>query len=73
MPGHYGRRDWDIEGFCVGIVDKKKIIDGSKIIEGDVLIGITSNGIQSNGYSLLRKVFFRDNNYVIHYDSDGES
>ena len=44
-------------GFCVGIVDKEKIIDGSKIKKGDVLIGIASSGVHSNGYSLVRKIF----------------
>lgn len=58
MPGLYCNGEYDIAGFCVGIVDKKKIIDGSKIIEGDVLIGIPSSGIHSNGYSLVRKVLF---------------
>ena len=65
MPGLYGTGEYDIAGFCVGIVDKKKIIDGSKIIEGDVLIGIPSSGIHSNGYSLVRKVFFSHKNYDI--------
>lgn len=66
MPGLYGTGEYDIAGFCVGIVDKKKIIDGSKIIEGDVLIGIPSSGIHSNGYSLVRKVFLSHKNYDIH-------
>jgi phosphoribosylformylglycinamidine cyclo-ligase len=65
MPGLYGQGEYDIAGFCVGIVDKKKIIDGSKITEGDVLIGIPSSGIHSNGYSLVRKVFFNYKNYKI--------
>ncbi|HNZ82333.1 MAG TPA: phosphoribosylformylglycinamidine cyclo-ligase, partial [Sedimentibacter sp.] len=65
MPGLYGEEEYDIAGFCVGIVDKKKIIDGSKIIEGDVLIGIPSSGIHSNGYSLVRKVFFSHKNYDV--------
>lgn len=63
MPGLYGEGEYDIAGFCVGIVDKKKIIDGSKIGDGDVLIGIPSSGIHSNGYSLVRKVFFDHQNY----------
>ncbi|HCX61790.1 phosphoribosylformylglycinamidine cyclo-ligase [Sedimentibacter sp.] len=63
MPGLYSEGEYDIAGFCVGIVDKKKIIDGSKIVEGDILIGIPSSGIHSNGYSLVRKVFFERNNY----------
>jgi len=65
MPGLYDVGEYDIAGFCVGIVDKKKIIDGSKIIEGDILIGIPSSGIHSNGYSLVRKVFFSHKNYDI--------
>lgn len=63
MPGLYGEGEYDIAGFCVGIVDKKKIIDGSEIVEGDVLIGIPSSGIHSNGYSLVRKVFFDHKSY----------
>ncbi len=63
MPGLYDEGEYDIAGFCVGIVDKKKIIDGSKITDGDVLIGIPSSGVHSNGYSLVRKVFFDHSNY----------
>ena len=58
MPGFYSDGDYDIAGFAVGIVDKDKIIDGSGIIEGDVLIGLPSSGLHSNGYSLARKLFF---------------
>ena len=65
MPGLYSEGEYDIAGFCVGIVDKKKIIDGSKIVEGDTLIGIPSSGIHSNGYSLVRKVFFDHKNYDV--------
>lgn len=57
MPGFYSENEYDIAGFAVGIVDKDRIINGSKIIEGDVLIGIGSSGIHSNGYSLVRKLF----------------
>lgn len=57
MPGFYAEGDYDIAGFAVGIADKDKIIDGSKIKEGDKLIGIASSGIHSNGYSLVRKLF----------------
>jgi len=57
MPGFYPVDDYDMAGFSVGIVDKKKIIDGSKLSEGDVLIGLPSSGIHSNGYSLVRKLF----------------
>ena len=58
MPGFYADGEYDIAGFCVGIVDRSKMIDGSKIRRGDVVIGIPSSGLHSNGYSLVRKVFF---------------
>lgn len=57
MPGFYPVEEYDMAGFAVGIVDKAKIIDGSKLIAGDQLIGIASSGIHSNGYSLVRKIF----------------
>lgn len=57
MPGFYPVDEYDLAGFTVGIMDKTKAIDGSKIKAGDVLIGISSSGIHSNGYSLVRKVF----------------
>ncbi len=57
MPGFYADGEYDIAGFAVGIVDKKKIINGKNITEGDVLIGIASSGVHSNGYSLVRKLF----------------
>ncbi|WMJ81403.1 phosphoribosylformylglycinamidine cyclo-ligase [Clostridium sp. MB40-C1] len=56
MPGFYKAGEYDVAGFCVGIVEKEKIVDGSKIKSGDVLIGIESSGIHSNGYSLVRKL-----------------
>ena len=56
MPGFYPKGKYDVAGFCVGVVDKEKIIDGSKCGEGDVVIGLKSNGIHSNGFSLVRKV-----------------
>lgn len=57
MPGFYAPDEYDLAGFSVGIVDKDKIIDGSKLEAGDVIIGLKSSGIHSNGYSLVRKVF----------------
>jgi len=65
MPGLYSEGEYDIAGFCVGIVDKKKIIDGANIVDGDVIIGIPSSGIHSNGYSLVRKIFFEHKNYNV--------
>ena len=56
MPGMYSDGDYDLAGFCVGIVEKNAIIDGSKVQPGDSLIGIASSGPHSNGYSLVRKV-----------------
>lgn len=56
MPGFYPVDEYDVAGFAVGVVDKKKIIDGSKIEEGDKLIGLASSGVHSNGFSLVRKV-----------------
>lgn len=63
MPGLYSQDEYDMAGFAVGIVDKSKIINGSKIQAHDVLIGLPSSGIHSNGYSLVRKVLFDLNNY----------
>lgn len=57
MPGLYSKDEYDLAGFSVGIVDKKKMIDGSTIQEGDVVIGLASTGLHSNGYSLARKLF----------------
>ena len=56
-PGVMAPDDYDIAGFAVGVVDKPKIIDGSRVREGDALIGLTSSGVHSNGFSLVRKVF----------------
>ena len=56
MPGMYEGEDYDLAGFCVGVVEKSEIIDGSKVAVGDVLIGLTSSGPHSNGYSLIRKI-----------------
>jgi phosphoribosylformylglycinamidine cyclo-ligase len=56
MPGMYEGEDYDLAGFCVGVVEKSAIIDGSKVAAGDALIGIGSSGPHSNGYSLIRKV-----------------
>jgi phosphoribosylformylglycinamidine cyclo-ligase len=56
MPGFYDAGKYDVAGFCFGIVDRKKIVDGAKIREGDALVGIASSGPHSNGFSLIRKV-----------------
>ena len=58
MPGFYSEGEYDIAGFVVGVVDKKKIITGANIKEGDIILGLPSSGIHSNGYSLVRKIVF---------------
>lgn len=63
MPGFYTPGEYDVAGFTVGIVDKKKMIDGSTIKEGDVVLGLPSSGLHSNGYSLARKVMFEKAGY----------
>ncbi len=59
MPGLYQGKDYDLAGFCVGIVDKHKIIDGSKVTRGDHIIALASSGPHSNGYSLIRQILKR--------------
>ncbi len=56
MPGMYPDGDYDLAGFCVGIVEKDQLIDGSKVQPGDVMLGLASSGTHSNGYSLIRKI-----------------
>lgn len=58
MPGFYSDGEYDMAGFAVGVVDREDIIDGSKVKKGNVIIGLKSSGIHSNGYSLIRKLFF---------------
>jgi phosphoribosylformylglycinamidine cyclo-ligase len=58
MPDFYGAGEYDVAGFIVGVVDRDKVIDGSRIAAGDVLIGLPSTGLHTNGYSLARKIFF---------------
>lgn len=58
MPDLYSKEEFDLAGFCVGAVEEDQMIDGSQIKEGDILVGIPSSGIHSNGYSLVRKIFF---------------
>jgi len=59
MPGLYAEDDYDLAGFCVGVVEKANILDGSRVTPGDRLIGLASSGPHSNGYSLIRKVLER--------------
>ena len=60
MPGMYQKGDYDLAGFCVGVVERERIIDGSKVKAGDKIIGLSSVGPHSNGFSLIRKILERD-------------
>ncbi len=68
-PGLMPQEDYDLAGFAVGVVDKKKILDNTKMTEGDVVIALASTGVHSNGFSLVRKVFDIDNNPASLYES----
>jgi phosphoribosylformylglycinamidine cyclo-ligase len=63
MPDFYPPGEYDLAGFIVGVVDKQKVIDGKSIAPGDLVLGIPSNGLQTNGYSLARKLFFEVGGY----------
>ncbi len=63
MPSMYADGEYDLAGFIVGVVDKPKVIDGRSITPGDVVLGIPSNGLQTNGYSMARKLFFEVGGY----------
>ena len=58
LPGLYASGDYDLAGFCVGVVERQQVIDGRAIVPGDVVLGVASNGLHSNGYSLVRQVVF---------------
>ncbi len=65
MPSFYGEDEYDLAGFAVGVAEKKKIIDGSKIKPGDCLVGLASSGLHSNGFSLVRKVLLEKAGYGV--------
>jgi len=65
MPGFYNEGEYDISGTIVGIADRRKILDGTKISAGDVLLGLPSNGLHTNGYSLARTIFFDAAGYTV--------
>ncbi|MFD2611501.1 phosphoribosylformylglycinamidine cyclo-ligase [Paenibacillus gansuensis] len=65
MPGMYAEGEYDIAGFTVGVVDRKKMIDGSTIAAGDAVIGLASSGVHSNGFSLVRKLLLEQHGYSL--------
>lgn len=65
MPDFYPAGEYDLAGFIVGVVDKKNVIDGKSIVPGDVVLGLPSTGLQTNGYSLARKLFFEIGGYKV--------
>ena len=69
MPGMYSDGEYDIAGFTTGVVDKSKLIDGEKVKVGDILVGIASTGVHSNGFSLVRKII-NDNKIDLHSYSE---
>ena len=71
MPGFYKKGEYDLAGFAVGIVEDAQLIDGSNITVGDKLIGIASNGLHSNGFSLVRNVFFERHKLSVHDEVAG--
>jgi phosphoribosylformylglycinamidine cyclo-ligase len=70
MPGFYKEGDYDLAGFCVGVVEAGKMIDGSEISVGDKLIGLASSGLHSNGYSMARKIIFEEAKLDFMYQPD---
>lgn len=73
MPGFYAEGEFDLAGFCVGVVEKDLYIDGARVGPGDAVIGLASNGLHSNGYSLARKVLFDIGGYSIDSKPQGFS
>jgi len=75
MPGFYADGEYDVAGFIVGVVDREKIIDGKTIAPGDVVLGLPSVGLHTNGYSLARKLFFEEAGYdpAAYLDQLGET
>ena len=63
MPDIYRKDEFDMAGFAVGVVEKKRIIDGTNVEKGDVVLGLASSGIHCNGYSLVRHICFKQNNF----------
>ena len=70
MPGFYPEDEYDLAGFCVGVVDREKILDKRQIVPGDALLALPSSGLHSNGFSLVRKVFDVENRDLKRYESE---
>jgi len=70
MPDMYHNDEYDIAGFTVGVVEKEKLIDGSKVNVGNLLIGLQSSGVHSNGFSLVRKIVMKDHNFDLYQHFD---
>ncbi len=70
MPGFYAEGEYDVAGFCVGMVDKDELVTGRQVKPGDVLVGLASSGIHSNGYSLVRKLFGEDKGKIEAYSEE---
>ena len=67
MPDFYANGEYDLSGFAVGIVKKESVIDGRDIVAGDVLIGLPSSGVHSNGFSLVRRLVLFSKSLLFHY------
>ena len=75
MPGFYPEDEYDLAGFTVGVVEKPRCITGQQAEAGDVVIGLASSGLQSSGFSLVRKIFFQDHGHKVtdHFDELGRT
>ncbi|CCF80104.1 Phosphoribosylformylglycinamidine cyclo-ligase [Helicobacter bizzozeronii CCUG 35545] len=73
MPGFYAPKEYDLAGFCVGIVEQSKILDPQSVQVGDMLIGLASSGLHSNGFSLVRKIIADNTIDPLNYDFEGQN
>ncbi|WP_104641226.1 phosphoribosylformylglycinamidine cyclo-ligase [Helicobacter bizzozeronii] len=73
MPGFYAPKEYDLAGFCVGIVEKSQILDPQSVRVGDVLVGLASSGLHSNGFSLVRQILANQGIDALRYDFEGQN